>query len=106
MSSEHPENLEPIAPQQPLSTREIDLALRELKGWSRQEGGLKLRVRRPSFNAAIAFVNAVAEIAEAANHHPDIDVRYRNVILFLTTHEAGGVTELDIDLARRINGLV
>jgi 4a-hydroxytetrahydrobiopterin dehydratase len=81
MSSEHPENLEPIAPRQPLSTREIDLALHELKGWSRQEGGLRLRVRRPSFNAAIAFVNAVAGVAEEANHHPDIDVRYRNVIL-------------------------
>lgn len=106
MSTEQPENLEPIGPQQPLSAREVDLALRELKGWSRQEGGLRLRVRRSSFDAAITFVVSVALIAEMVNHHPDIDIRYRNVILFLTTHEAGGVTQLDIDLARRINRLI
>lgn len=106
MSTDNPDNLEPTVPQQPLSAREIDMALRELKGWNRQEGGLRLRVRRPSFSEAIAFVNALAEIAEEMEHHPDIDIRYRNVILFLTTHEVGGVTELDIDLARRINEIV
>lgn len=106
MSINNPDNLDPTVPQQPLSAREIDMALRELKGWNRQEGGLRLRVRRPSFSEAIAFVNAVAEIVAETNHHPDIDIRYRNVILFLTTHEVGGVTELDIDLARRINEIV
>ena len=106
MNSDNSDNLEPPVPQQPLSAREIDLALRELPGWNRQEGGLRLRVRRPSFSDAITFVNAVAEIVEETNHHPDIDIRYRNVILFLTTHEVGGVTELDINLARRINAIV
>ncbi len=106
MSTTDPEIPEAGGPPQPLSTREVDMALRELKGWSRQEGGLRRRVRRASFLEAVAFVNQLAEIVEEANHHPDIDIRYRNVILFLTTHEAGGVTELDIDLARRINEIV
>ena len=103
MSDEQPGNMEPEVSLQPLSAREIDMALRELKGWNRQEGGLRRRVRRASFSDAIEFVREVAVIVDEANHHPDIDIRYRNVILFLTTHEVGGVTGLDIDLARRIN---
>lgn len=96
---------ETTGPQQPLSTREIDMALRELQGWTRQEGGLRRRVRRASFEDAIAFVNDVAGIAAESGHHPDIDIRFRNVILFLTTHEVGGVTTLDVELARRINDI-
>ncbi len=91
---------------QPLSNREIDLALRNLPGWSRQDGGLHRRFRHSGFQDAINFVNDVARIAGEANHYPDIDIRYRNVTLFLTTHDAGGVTPLDLDLAERISGLV
>jgi 4a-hydroxytetrahydrobiopterin dehydratase len=87
---------------QPLSNIVVDDALLALKGWKREEGGLRKRFRRASFPDAIAFVGRVAELAEADQHHPDIDIRYRNVILFLTTHEAGGVTELDLALARQI----
>lgn len=90
---------------QPLSSREVDLALRELRGWSRQEGGLYRRFRRQSFMDAIQFVNEVARLAEAASHHPNIDIRYRNVIIFLTTHEAGGITNLDLQLAGQISAL-
>jgi 4a-hydroxytetrahydrobiopterin dehydratase len=91
------------APKQPLSNTEIDRALGTLKGWKREEGGLRKRYRRANFLDAVAFVNRVAELAEEAQHHPDIDIRWRNVILFLTTHEVGGITQLDLDLAQRID---
>ena len=87
---------------QPLPNAVVDNALESLKGWKREEGGLRKRFRRANFPDAIAFVNRLAALAEAAQHHPDIDVRWRNVILFLTTHEAGGITELDLALAREI----
>lgn len=105
MSEKSPEDLEAAAPTQPLSSRDVDMALRDLRGWSRQEGGLRRRFRRASFLDAISFVQEVAQLAEAANHHPDIDIRYRNVIIFLTTHDVGGITQLDLDLARQISEL-
>lgn len=57
-----------------------------------------------SFRAALAFVSFVGELAEAADHHPDIDIRYDRVTLTLSTHSAGGLTALDFDLAERIHG--
>ena len=92
-------------PAEPLSNREVDLALRNLRGWNRQDGGLHRRFRLASFPDAIRFVNDVARLAEDAGHHPNIDIRYRNVTLFLTTHDAGGITELDVQLARRMADL-
>lgn len=92
-------------PVEPLSGREIDLALRELRGWSRQEGGLHRRFRRASFSEAIDLVNEIAALANEESHFPNIDIRYRNVLVYLTTHEAGGVTRLDLHLAARINQL-
>jgi 4a-hydroxytetrahydrobiopterin dehydratase len=89
-------------PAQPLSNAQVDGALGELRGWKREEGGIRKRFRHPTFMDAIAFVNRVAELAEVAGHHPDIDIRYRNVTIFLTTHAAGGITELDLALARVI----
>ena len=59
-----------------------------------------------SFPAAIAWVVAVAEVAETMNHHPDIDIRFCRVTWRLTTHSAGGITRLDFDLARRIGAIV
>lgn len=105
MSSEDRVPPQPDSVAQPLSARDVDLALRELRGWNRQEGGLHRRFRRESFMDAVRFVNVVARLADEAGHHPNIDIRYRNVTLFLTTHEAGGVTELDLQLAARINAL-
>ena len=92
-------------PTQPLSNAEVERALGTLRGWRREEGGIRKRFRRANFRDAIAFVNQIAELAESTGHHPDIDIRWRNVIIFLTTHEAGGVTHLDLDLAREIEGL-
>lgn len=60
----------------------------------------------PTFPEAIAWVVAVAHTAEELDHHPDIDIRWRTVTFRLWTHSAGGVTELDLDLARRIDALV
>ncbi len=58
------------------------------------------------FTEALSFVNGVGELAEAHNHHPDIDIRYSRVTLALVTHDSGGITQLDIDLARAIDNLV
>lgn len=92
-------------PTQPLSNADVDRRLKDLPGWRREDGGLRKRFRRASFPEAIAFVNAVAGLAEDAQHHPDIDIRWRTVILFLTTHEAGGISERDFALATRIESI-
>ncbi|MCO5175976.1 MAG: 4a-hydroxytetrahydrobiopterin dehydratase [Thermomicrobiales bacterium] len=91
---------------EPLPVSEVDRFLdRELSGWRREDRGIRKRFRRSTFPEAIQFVVKLGELAEVANHHPDIDIRWRNVIVFLTTHEAGGVTTLDLDLARQIDEL-
>ena len=80
----------------------VDAAITGL-GWERDGALLTKRVRLATFPAAIAFVGRVAEIAEAMNHHPDIDIRWRNVTFTLATHVSGGVTALDVELAGRID---
>ncbi|HMK63874.1 MAG TPA: 4a-hydroxytetrahydrobiopterin dehydratase [Acidimicrobiales bacterium] len=73
--------------------------------WERVEGELvKVRKGR-DFSDALAFVNVVAELAEAMNHHPDIDIRWNTVTLRLSTHSAGGITQADLELAGRIDRL-
>jgi len=89
-------------PAQPLSNAEVERALGTLPGWRREEGGIRKRFRHANFRDAVAFVNQIAQLSELAGHHPDIDIRWRNVIVFLTTHEAGGATHLDLELARQI----
>jgi 4a-hydroxytetrahydrobiopterin dehydratase len=74
--------------------------------WTEQDGALRRTVQLPSFAAAIAFVNRVAELAEAESHHPDIDIRYRTVTIAWTTHSAGGITERDRELAARTERLL
>ncbi len=92
-------------PSQPISNAEVDRLLSALPEWRREDGGIRKRYRHTNFRAAIAFVNEIAELAESAGHHPDIDIRWRNVIVFLTTHEAGGITHLDLDLAKDIDAI-
>jgi 4a-hydroxytetrahydrobiopterin dehydratase len=65
---------------------------------------VKTRTGR-DFADALAYVNAVGELAERANHHPDIDIRWNAVTLRLSTHSAGGITQADLDLAGRIDAL-
>jgi 4a-hydroxytetrahydrobiopterin dehydratase len=77
----------------------------ELGGWVYLLGGLQTRLRTGDFAAGLALVAAIGAAAEQADHHPDIDLRYTYVDLRLTTHDAGGVTGKDIDLARTITDL-
>lgn len=67
-------------------------------------GWLQLRLKAPSFTAAIELVDLVGASAEKLDHHPDIDIRWRTVTFGLSTHSVGGVSQLDIDLARQILG--
>ncbi|RFU40072.1 4a-hydroxytetrahydrobiopterin dehydratase [Actinomadura logoneensis] len=79
--------------------------LEELPGWSREGGEIRRGFEAPSFAAGIELVVAVAEAAEEADHHPDIDVRWTTVRFALSTHSAGGLTALDFALAHRIDAL-
>lgn len=74
-------------------------------GWSRAGDSLVRTVTRRDFAGAMEFVNAVAAVAEEADHHPDIAISWNRVELRLSTHSAGGITQADLDLARRIDGL-
>jgi 4a-hydroxytetrahydrobiopterin dehydratase len=90
----------------PLTHDDLSAFLAAHPGW-RAEGKAILRTYElPSSLEAIRFVNRVAEAAEQANHHPDIDIRYRRVTLLLTTHDAGGLTANDTALAARADTLV
>jgi 4a-hydroxytetrahydrobiopterin dehydratase len=80
--------------------------LTSLTGWTGDSDAIRREVRAPSFLDGIALVAAVADAAEAADHHPDIDVRWRTVTFTLSTHSAGGVTAKDLDLAATIDALV
>jgi 4a-hydroxytetrahydrobiopterin dehydratase len=85
---------------------EIEKRLKELKGWEWTENEITKRHDFPSFRSAIQFVNRVAELAEAADHHPDITINYRKVMMVLSTHSAGGLTQKDFALAKQIEGVV
>ncbi|HET7568398.1 MAG TPA: 4a-hydroxytetrahydrobiopterin dehydratase [Gaiellaceae bacterium] len=74
--------------------------------WRFEDDALVRELEFPSFGDAIGFVNRLAELADAENHHPDIDVRYRRVTVRWSTHSAGGVTERDRELAERTSGLL
>lgn len=86
-----------------LSESEVATQLSSLPGW-RVEGGELTRIFiHENFRDALAFVNKVGDLAEEAGHHPDIDIRYNKVRLGLVTHDAGGLTAKDFDLAHSIN---
>jgi 4a-hydroxytetrahydrobiopterin dehydratase len=88
-----------------LSPEELANALAGLPAWAGDVTGIERAVKAPSFLDGIRLVDAVADAAEAADHHPDIDIRWRTVTFRLATHSAGGVTEKDLALARRIDEL-
>jgi 4a-hydroxytetrahydrobiopterin dehydratase len=88
-----------------LSTAQIRTALSSVKNWKRQGRTITRTFQFKDFPAAIRFVNAVARLAEKAWHHPDIDIRWNKVTLTLTTHDAGGLTEMDFDLAKKFDRL-
>jgi len=86
-----------------LSDIEIQRALGARPGWTRRGNAITRTFEFSTFPAAIAFVDRVAEVAEKMDHHPDIDIRYTKVTLTLSTHDAGGVTESDLQLAEEID---
>lgn len=77
--------------------------LRDLPAWSRHGDEIRREVKAPSFPEGIAVVDEVARAAEDANHHPDIDIRWRTLTFALSTHSAGGLTGKDFDLAAVID---
>jgi 4a-hydroxytetrahydrobiopterin dehydratase len=85
-----------------LSEQEVGNALAGLPGWNREGDEIRKQYTFADFFAAIAFVNRVAGLAEAAGHHPDITINYNRVTLALTTHDAGGLTGNDVALAGQI----
>ena len=86
----------------PLDAEEIERQLLGLPSWSGDSAGIRASVTFPDFRAAIRGVDEIALVAEEMDHHPDIDIRWRTLHLTLSTHSAGGVTQLDIELAHRI----
>lgn len=86
-----------------LSAEQIAAGLPE--GWQGEVTGLHRDYTYRDFAAALAAVNRIGEVAEAMNHHPDIDIRWNRVSLTVVTHSAGGVTGADLDLARRISAV-
>jgi 4a-hydroxytetrahydrobiopterin dehydratase len=88
-----------------LETSEIKTYLRKTPEWEVEKKRLERVFEFDDFTEAVDFVNAVAEIAEEQEHHPDIDVRYNKVKLGLHTPNKGGITELDFQLAERIDTL-
>jgi 4a-hydroxytetrahydrobiopterin dehydratase len=88
-----------------LSDDEVEQGLADLEGWRREGDSIVRELRFSGFPDAVAFVVRVAFEAEAADHHPDVDVRYNQVRLALSTHSEGGITAKDLDLARTIGEL-
>jgi 4a-hydroxytetrahydrobiopterin dehydratase len=90
----------------PLSSQEAATRLSSLKDWKIENGELVRTFQFPDFVGSMTFVNKVAALAEKAGHHPDIDIRYNKVRLALVTHDAGGLTAKDFDLAAKSDAAV
>lgn len=89
-----------------LDEKTISTKMQSLPRWKREGKELVRRYEFSSFVEAMRFVNSVAELAEGAGHHPDIDIRYNKVRLALLSHDAGGLTPRDFDLAAAIDGIL
>jgi 4a-hydroxytetrahydrobiopterin dehydratase len=87
-----------------LSDDAVDAAVVKL-AWTREGDELVKQVTRSDFVEAVRFVDALVPVAEEANHHPDVAISWNKVTLRLSTHSAGGLTQLDLDLAARIDQL-
>ena len=85
-----------------LSREQIEGALAGLSGWRYADSAIQKQFQFADFRQSMAFVNRVADLAEAANHHPDITINYSKVLIVLSSHDAGGVTQRDLNAAREI----
>jgi 4a-hydroxytetrahydrobiopterin dehydratase len=88
-----------------LEDRVVAAKMKSVPSWKLERGELVRHCEFDNFVEAMQFVNSVAELAEGAGHHPDIDIRYNKVRLALVSHDAGGLTERDFDLAAGIDSL-
>jgi 4a-hydroxytetrahydrobiopterin dehydratase len=89
-----------------LNSQDIKNWLKKLPEWELEKKAIERTYEFDDFSQAIEFVNGVAEIAEEDDHHPNIDIRYNKVRLALSTHSEGGLTDLDFELAEKIDTLV
>lgn len=87
----------------PLKSERVQQKMLTVPGWELKGDSITRTYKLPGFRSALAFVQLVGELAEAADHHPDIDIRYSKVQLTLSTHSAGGLTDKDFDLAAQID---
>ncbi len=87
----------------PMTKDEVNARLQQYQGWERDDDEIEKKFAFDDFKASMAFVNRVAELAEAADHHPDINIKYNRVKLTLSTHSEGGITEKDFALAGQID---
>jgi 4a-hydroxytetrahydrobiopterin dehydratase len=88
-----------------LKENEITAKLKTIKGWKLAGKKISKSFNKKDFVRAMGFVNSVALLAEKANHHPDIDIRWNTVTLTLSTHSEGGLTDKDFNLAKEIETL-
>lgn len=89
----------------PLTRSEIDLALTKLNGWELKNGKLHRQFEFKSFIEAFGFMSSVALVAESMSHHPEWFNVYNQVIIELTTHDVGGISPMDVELALKVNEL-
>ena len=96
----------PVRPGAPrLPSQAVDEAFRALSGWSLEDGGLLKTFRFADWRAAMAFANAVSEVANEADHHPDLDVGWGRCTVAWSTHDAGGITQNDLACAARTEAI-
>jgi 4a-hydroxytetrahydrobiopterin dehydratase len=93
----------PAREKTPLNDTEIEDALTELEGWICKAQTLERVYKTGNFNDGLALVNAIAEAADEANHHPDIFLSFPKVKVQLITHDVGTITQLDVDMAKKVN---
>ena len=89
-----------------LSMEDVAASIAELDDWSGDTNAITRTAKLPTFLGAIGVVDRVAAVAEEMDHHPDIDIRWRTLTFACVTHSAGGVTDLDMKLAQRIDAIV
>jgi 4a-hydroxytetrahydrobiopterin dehydratase len=95
-----------VSPPSRLSPDDAAAALKDLPLWSGGVDGIERTLELPSFRVAVEAISMIADVAEELDHHPDMDLRWTRVRVAVVTHSAGGLTELDLQLARRVDVLV
>lgn len=89
-----------------LTDEQVDATAKDLNGWERSDGALRRSIKFPAFLDGIDAVRRVGQHAEAKDHHPDIDIRWRTVTFALVTHSEGGITDKDVQMAKDIDAIV